>query len=75
MAAHAPLPPNLHVNCQPIQVGDQIMVQIQIGDNFGLAFTIVLPPKIANGFSKYLRDAVTAAETTLVKPTSSVLPA
>ena len=68
--------PDLHFDASPIQVdtpnGPQIFVRVQISDNFGLAFQLVLPPKIANAFGMQMRDASHSAETTLVKPKSLI---
>lgn len=44
------------------------MVQVQVADNFGLTFQMVMHPKIANAFGMMLRDTAHNAETTLVKP-------
>ena len=66
--------PDLHFAADPMQVGEQIMVRIQVCDNFGVSFQLVMPPKIVIAFSKMLRDAASQAETTLVKPQSTILP-
>jgi hypothetical protein len=59
---------DLHFHADPVQIGDQIMVQVQVADNFGLTFQMVMHPKIANAFGMMLRDTAHNAETTLVKP-------
>jgi hypothetical protein len=64
--------PDLHFGIVPIQVGDRIMVQIQIADNFGLSTSLTLPQEIARAFSKGIKNAVEQAEVMIVKPPSLV---
>jgi hypothetical protein len=70
MSAGAQPNPDLHFDCSPLQIGDKIMVRVQIADNFGVTFQLVLPPEAARAFGKYLCDAALKAGTTLVKPLS-----
>jgi hypothetical protein len=65
-------PPDLHFGLDVIQVGDQIMVQISVGDNFGLSNTLILPHAVARDFSRAIKAAVEKAEVTVVKPASLI---
>ena len=68
--------PDIHFNAEPMQCdgpeGSVIMVRVQIADNFGMTFQLMLPAKAASAFGRYLRDAAASAETTLVKPKSII---
>lgn len=72
MAAGQPAVADLHFHSDPIQIGNQIMVQVQVADNFGLTFQMVIPKEIARAFGMQLRDAAHNAETMLVKPPSLI---
>lgn len=69
--------PDLHFNAEPMQcdgpAGSVIMVRVQIADNFGMTFQLMLPPKTASAFGRYLRDAAANAETMLIKPKSAII--
>lgn len=62
--------PDLHINASPIQVNDQMMVQIVIADNFGIGITLVWPQDMVRSFSKALKTAVEQAEVAVIKPPS-----
>ena len=64
--------PDLHFGIQPVQIGDQIAIDIQIGDNFGLTFRMCFPQEVARNLSKAIKAAVEQAEVTLVKPPSTI---
>jgi len=72
VSAPAPPIPDLHFHAEPIQIGQQIMVRVQMADNFGMTFQIVVAPQIADGFGQLLKNAAAASKTMLVKPPSLV---
>jgi hypothetical protein len=61
---------DLHFDCAPLQIGDAIMVRLQVADNFGITFQLVLPPDAAFGLGQYLQGQSLIAKRTLVKPPS-----
>jgi hypothetical protein len=73
MAAQAQAKPaDLHFGIGVVQVGEQIMVQLAISDNFGLSTTLTFAVDVARNFSKAIKAAVEQAEVTLVKPPSII---
>jgi hypothetical protein len=67
--------PDLHFEAVPLQIGNQMMVRLQIADNFGITFQLVIPPQAARAFGKYLQESASTAESTIVKPPSMLAPA
>jgi hypothetical protein len=74
MSAQAQPMPDLHFDVSPIQIGDVIMVRMQISDNFGLLSQLIMPPSAAKAFAKYMTERATEAENTLIKPQSMLAP-
>lgn len=72
MSQPIPQPPDLHFEAVPLQIGNQMMVRLQIADNFGITFQLVIPPAAARQFGKYLQETAITAEGTIVKPLSMV---
>jgi hypothetical protein len=70
MSATAQPNPDLHIDCAPVQIGDQIMVRLQIADNFGLTFQFVMAPDFANGLGQYILGKSLEAKKMLIKPPS-----
>jgi hypothetical protein len=62
--------PNLQINVTPAQVGDQIMVMLQIGDTAGMSVTLILNQDSARAVSRAIKEGVAQAEVTVVKPPS-----
>ena len=65
---------DLTIGAGPVQVGDQIMVGINISDRFGLSVSVVWPIDMARAFSKRIKDVVQQAEVTVVKAPSLIVP-
>jgi flagellar basal body L-ring protein FlgH len=64
--------PNLQINVAPAQVGDQIMVVLQIADSAGMSVSLMLNQDSARAVSKAIKLGVEQAEVTIVKPPSMV---
>jgi hypothetical protein len=63
-------PPDLHFHVEPLQTSEQVMVHMQICDNFGLTISLLTHPQIARLLGKQLIDKALEAEQTVVKPPS-----
>ena len=70
MAAPVQPAPNMQFNVAPVQIGDQVMVLVQVADTAGVMVQFTFSQDVARIFSKAIKDGVEKAEVTLVKPPS-----
>ena len=71
--ATSPQPvPNLQFNITPVQMGEQIILQISVADAAGMSLTLFLSQDVARLFSRAIKEGVEKAEVTLVKPVSRI---
>lgn len=62
----------LGFNVQPVQMGNEILVMVQIATNVGVMNQYVLTQQAARLLSKAIKDGVERAEVTLVKAQSLI---
>jgi hypothetical protein len=64
--------PNMTFQLTPVQVGDRIMVQIQIGTSAGVTVTLLFEQAVTRQFLQALKEILNQAATTVIKPQSAI---
>lgn len=62
----------LGYNVQPVQLGEEIRLLVQIATQVGVMCQFILTQEAARLLSKTIKDGVERAEVTLVKPKSVI---
>ena len=62
----------LGYNVEPVQLGNEIRLLVQIATQVGVMCQFVLTVEAARALSKTVKDGVERAEVTLVKPQSVI---
>jgi hypothetical protein len=70
-APQAP-PPSLQFNVQAVQMGSEVCVMVQVGDNVGLSMSLILTQAAAKALARAVREGVDIAEKTIIKPQSAI---
>ena len=62
----------LNFAAQPMQLGNEMRVLVQIADVAGMSFSLLLTQDAARALSKAIKEGVELAEVAILKPQSAI---
>jgi hypothetical protein len=62
----------LNFAAQPMQLGNEMRVLVQVADVAGMSFSLLLTQDAARALSKAIKEGVELAEVAILKPQSAI---